>query len=165
MTIGDDGIASRDNMGASFQKRPHWLKYKPCNVYAARKFHDWRWPGWPLSFNAVSGDEKWCNECWLLKRMVNGRWAEAGYREPIEASCDCGNVQQEAAPPPMVLCSCKSNPNVKYVSNKKYWMVLCPNEVCGQWEVGLTAQNAIDIWNIKHLEVEPYPFGKVDNHD
>jgi hypothetical protein len=82
MTIGDDGIANRDNTGASFQKRPHWLEYKPCKEYAERKSHDWRWLGWPLgSIIPLNIDEKWCESCGLIKRPYNGRWVEAGYRE------------------------------------------------------------------------------------
>jgi hypothetical protein len=55
-------------------------QYKPCKLYDERKFHDWRWIGWPFgSIIPVNIDEKWCEACGLTKRVVNGKWAEAGY--------------------------------------------------------------------------------------
>jgi hypothetical protein len=76
MTIGDDGIATRDNTGASWKENQG---YKRCPLYAERKFHDWRWLGWPLTDPTC--EEKWCWICGLVKRPQNGKWVEVGYRQ------------------------------------------------------------------------------------
>lgn len=58
------------------------FKYRDCQLFKERGFHDWRWRwlGWPLgSIIPVNIDEQWCNVCGLRQRPLKGAWANIDY--------------------------------------------------------------------------------------
>lgn len=50
------------------------VELSPCQLFNGRGFHDWRWVGWPLSDPA--GTERWCYQCPLRQKAVDGKWVD-----------------------------------------------------------------------------------------
>ena len=57
---------------------PEGFNYRPCSLFDTRRFHDWRWLGWPLT--APNCEERWCDVCNLIKRPQDNKWVEVGYK-------------------------------------------------------------------------------------